>query len=60
MFYRLVFAQHLHIINTKVVYHKDAHNSQGKALRIIQFTHQRQTKTLSTGTIVNPSVWYFP
>lgn len=45
------------IMNIKVVCRKDARNSQGEVPLIIRFTHRRQTKTLSTGIIVEPSVW---
>ena len=45
------------IMNIKVVCRKDARNSQGKVPLIIRFTHRRQTKTLSTGIVVDPSVW---
>lgn len=44
-------------MNIKVVCRKDARNSQGKVPLIIRFTHRRQTKTLSTGIVVDPSVW---
>ena len=45
------------IMNIKVVCRKDARNSQGKVPLIIRFTPRRQTKTLSTGIIVDPAVW---
>ena len=44
-------------MNIKVVCRKDARNSQGEVPLVIRFTHRRQTKTLSTGIIVNPAVW---
>ena len=46
-----------HIMNIKVVYRKGARNSQGEVPLNIRFTHRRQTKTLSTGIVVDPSVW---
>lgn len=44
-------------MNIKVVCRKDARNRQGEVPLIIRFTHRRQTKTLSTGIVVDPSVW---
>ena len=44
-------------MNIKVVCRKDARNSQGEVPLIIRFTHRRQTKTISTGIVVDPSVW---
>lgn len=46
-----------HIMHIKIVCRKDARNSQGKVPLIIRFTHRRQTKTISTGIVVDPSVW---
>lgn len=45
------------IMNITVVCRKDARNSQGEVPLIIRFTHRRQTKTISTGIVVDPSVW---
>lgn len=44
-------------MNIKVVCRKDARNSHREVPLIIRFPHRRQTKTISTGIIVNPSVW---
>ena len=46
-----------HIMHIKIVCRKDARNSQGEVPLIIRFTHRRQTKTISTGIVVDPSVW---
>ena len=46
-----------HIMNIKIVCRKDARNSLGEVPLVIRFTHRRQTKTLSTGIVVDPSVW---
>ena len=45
------------ITNIKVVCRKDVRNSQGEVPLVIRFTHRRQTKTLSTGIVVEPAVW---